>query len=119
VRVRVVNAANGHPLQEQAVSVSFLYDKEYDKEIPATYDAVLNLETDANGEAHFKLPEPAPVHFSAQVKVDWSHWKCGCGVLGSTDDLVRKGIVGPMATTDSNKSARLLKSTPGEILFGP
>ena len=51
-----------------------------------------------------------------QVRVDWSHWKCGCGVLGDTDDLVRKGIVGPVPT-DSKKSAALFKPAPGEILF--
>jgi len=116
VRVRVINAENGRPLQKQGVSVSFLYDKKYDKEIPPKYDAVLNIETDVNGEAHFKLPEPPPVHFSAQVRVDWSHWKCGCGVLGDTDDLVRKGILGPVPT-DSKKSAALFKPAPGEILF--
>ena len=59
VRVRVINAENGRPLQKQGVSVSFLYDKKYDKEIPTKYDAVLNIETDVNGEAHFKLPEPS------------------------------------------------------------
>lgn len=117
VTVRVINAENGHPVQKQAISVSFLYDKKYDKEIPAKYDLVLNLETDVNGEAHFKLPEPPPVHFSAQVRMDWSRWKCGCGILGSTDDLVQKGIVGPVATTDSKNSAALVKAVPGEILF--
>jgi hypothetical protein len=117
VTVRVINAANGRPLPKQAVSVSFLYDNRYDKEIPAKYDAVLNLETDANGEAHFRLPEPPPAHFSAQARVDWSRWNCGCGLLGSTDDLVRKGIVGPVATAESKKSAALLTAVPGEILF--
>jgi hypothetical protein len=116
-KVRVINAANRRPPPKQAVSVSFLYDKKYDKEIAAKYVAALNLETDANGEAYFKLPEPPPVHFSAEVRMDWSHWKCGCGILGSTDDLVRKGIVGPVATTDSKKSAALFKAVPGEILF--
>jgi len=116
-KVRVINATNGLPVQKQALSVSFLYDKKYDKEIPAKYDAVLNLETDMNGEAHFKLPEPPPAHFSAQVRVDWSHWKCGRAILGSTDDLVRKGIVGPVATTDSKAAAALVKAVPGEILF--
>lgn len=116
VKVRIINAANGLPLQEQGVSVSFLYDKKYDKEIPARYDASLQLETDVNGEAHFKLPEPPPAHFSAQVRVDWTRWKCGCGILGSTDDLVRKGIVEPVATTNS-KAAPLFKAAPGEILF--
>src|SRR5262245_26315462 len=93
MKVRVINAANGRPLPKQAVSVSLLYDKTYDKEIPAKYDAVLNLQTDANGEAYFELPQPPPTHFAAQVRVDWSHWKCGCAILGSTDDLVQTGIV--------------------------
>jgi hypothetical protein len=117
VKVRVINAANGRPLEKQAVSVSFLYDKKYDKEIPAKYDAILNLETDVNGEAHFKFPEPPPVHFSSQVRVDWSRWHCGCGVLGSTDDLVRKGILGPVQPTESKKSAAPFVAVPGEILF--
>jgi hypothetical protein len=117
VTVRVINAANRRPLQKQAISVSFLYDKKYDKEIPAKYDAILNLETDVNGQAHFKFPEPPPVHFSAQVRVDWSRWMCGCVILGSTDDLVRKGIVGPVQTTESKKSAVPYVAVPGEILF--
>jgi hypothetical protein len=117
VTVRVINVANGRPLPKQAFSVSLLYDKKYDQEIPAKYDAVLNLETDANGEAHFKLPEPPPVHFSAQARVDWSHWKCGCAIMGSTNDLIQKGIVGPVAAIDSKKYAALLKPAPGQILF--
>jgi len=115
VIVRIINAADGRPLQNQAISVSFLYDRKYDKEIPAKHDAVLHLETNASGDAHFGFPEPPPAHFSAQVRVDWSHWKCGCWLLGSTDELVRKGIVGPKVGTD--KSASDIKPVPGEILF--
>jgi len=114
--VRLINAANGRPLQKQPVSVSFLYDKRYDKSIPAKYDAVLNFETDVNGEAHFVLPIPPPAHFSAQVRVDWSRWHCGCGILGSTDDLIGKGIVGPVRATDSTTSAAF-KAVPGQVLF--
>lgn len=117
ITVRVINATNGRPLPKQGVSVSFLYDKRHDSEIPAKYDAVVNFETDANGEAHFKLPEPPPSRFSAQARLDSSHWKCGCGVLASTDDLVRKGIVGPIATSESKKSSALLTAVPMEILF--
>jgi len=117
VKIRVINAANGRPLEKQAVSVSFLYDKKYDKEIPAKYDAALSLETDANGEVHFKLPEPAPVHFSALARVDWSRWRCACWVLGSTDDLVHKGIMSSVAAKDPKKSAELFQASPGEILF--
>lgn len=117
ITVRIVSARNGRPLQKQAVSISFLYDKKYDREIPAKYDAVLNLETDVNGEAHFKLPEPPPAHFAAQARLDWSHWKCGCGIMASTNDLVQKGTLGPVPPADSKVRAFLLKPVPGEILF--
>ena len=117
VTIRVINVANGRPLQKQAVSMSFLYDKKYDKEIPAKYDAVLNLETDVNGEAHFKLPEPPPAHFSAQARLDWSHWKCGCGIMASTEDLVQKGILGPVPATHSKIRAAPLKPAPREIVI--
>lgn len=99
-----------------AVSVSFLYDKKYDKEIPANYQASLNLETDENGAARFKFPQPPPVHFSAQVRVDWSQWHCGCGILASTEDLVRDGITGPLSVSGKKKVAGRNKAVPGEIL---
>jgi hypothetical protein len=114
VTVRVINATNGRPLQKQPVSVSFLYDKKYDKSIPANHARGLNLETDVNGEAHFSFPEPAPVHFSAEVHVDSSRWNCGCGILGSTDNLITKGMV--TATTDLSKSASL-RPVPAQILI--
>ena len=110
ITVRVMNAADGRPLQKQPVSVSFLYDKRYDKDIPVNHARGVNLETDVSGEAHFRFPEPPPVHFSAEVRVDWSRWNCRCGILGSTDDLITKGIVA--ATTDFSKSA-----SPAQILF--
>lgn len=68
VTIRVVDAAHGHPLQKQRVSVTLFYDK--GERRPAKYDATLGIETDASGEAHFKLPEPAPAHFAAVVHVD-------------------------------------------------
>jgi hypothetical protein len=109
--IRVINGANGRPLPKLAVSVSFLYDKKYDKEIPRSYDASLNLETDENGKVHFKFPQPPPVHFSAQVRVDL-HWHCACLILASTEDLVREGI----NVSDEKKFAAHYKTAPGEIL---
>jgi len=117
VKVHLVNGANGRPMPKQAVSVSFLYDKKYDKEIPEKRPAALNLETDSNGEAQFRLPEPAPVHFSAQARLDESRWKCACAILGSTDDLLRNGVGWPVAEAHSKKSADLFKPAPGEILL--
>lgn len=112
--VRVVNVANGRPLQKHPVSVSFFYDKQYDKSIPANRAKGLNLETDVNGEAHFRFPEPPPMHFSAELHLDSARWNCGCGIFGSTDDLITKGLV--VATPDFSKSTSL-KPLPTQILF--
>jgi hypothetical protein len=115
-KIRVINGADGRPLPKLAVSVSFLYDKKYDREIPANYDPSLKLETGKNGEANFKFPQPPPAHFSVQVRVDWSHWHCGCGIIGSTEDLVREGINGPSSVSDEKKLAVRYKADRGEIL---
>ena len=114
-KIRVLNGANGRPLPKLAVSVSFLYDKKYDREIPRSYDASLNLETNEDGETHFQFPQPPPVHFSAQVRLD-SHWHCGCVILASTEDLVREGVNGPLSVSDEKKFAARYKTAPGEIL---
>jgi hypothetical protein len=117
VTVRIVNVANGRPVSKQGVSVAFLYDNEYHKETPTKRSKGVDLVTDLNGEAHFDLPEPAPVHFSAVVHMDESRWHSG-GILGATTDLVQKGVVvGAVTKTDSKKSAELFKAVPGEILF--
>jgi hypothetical protein len=120
-KIRVINGANGRPMPKLTVSVSFWYDKKYDKEIPANYDRSLTLETDGNGEAQFKFPQPPPMHFAAQVLMSSPHWYCGCAILASTDDLVRQGIVGPLAEgplggKDAKKFASRYKAAPGEIL---
>ena len=49
--------------------------------------------------------------------MDWSHRDCGCGILGSTEDLVREGINGPVRVKDEKKFAARYKAAPGEILF--
>jgi hypothetical protein len=115
VTIRVINSADGRPLQKQHVSVSLLYDK--GEKAPAKYDAAVSLETDAKGEAHFTLPEPAPLHLSAQVRLTSEQWHCGCRVLVATGDVVQKGILGPIADAESKKSAPAAKMAPGDILF--
>jgi len=115
VTIRVINSNDGSPLRNQQVSVSLLYDR--GEAQPANYNGNLSLETDANGEAHFVLPGPAPTHISAQVRLAPSHWRCGCGVLVATEELIRNGTVGPLPAAESGKSAAPVKAVPGEILF--
>jgi len=112
VAVRVVNANNGQPLQGRQVSVSLLYEK--GEPVPEKYDANLSLLTDAKGEVHFALPNPAPAHISAQVHMPDS-WRCACGILAPTEELIHSGIVAPGVT--AGKPATAAKAVPGEILF--
>ena len=114
VKIRVVNANNGHPLPKQKVSVALLYEK--GEMIPANYGTNLSLETDGNGQVQFSLPEPAPVHLAARVRLASKHWHCKCTALVSTQVVVEKGIVqtpGPELPT----SATNAEAGPGVILF--
>jgi len=114
IRIRVINANNAHPLVEQNVSVALLYGK--DEKAPAKYDANLNFETDANGEAQFHLPEPAPVHFSAHVRLTSEHWHSGCVALVTTQDVLQKGSVQALGS-ELTRSTTNAKPEPGVILF--
>lgn len=115
VTIRVINGNNGQPLQKQKVFVTLLYDD--GGKPPAKYDANLALETDKNGEAGFSLPLPPPAHLSAQVHVDSARWRCGCGALVATSDLIQKGILGPVPPTESRNSSVPIKAAPGQILL--
>jgi hypothetical protein len=115
VTIRVINAVDGRPLQKQHASVSLLYDK--GERTPANYEPNLSGETDANGEMQIRIPELAPAHFSVMVNLTLEHWRCGCWVMGVTQDLIQKGIVGPQPSAKSGKSDAAIKAVPGEILI--
>lgn len=116
-KIRVINGANGRPLSKLAVSVSFLYDKKFDKEIPTNYVASLDLETDENGEAHFKFPATSATH-TFRPKSAWiSHTGIAVAEYSVQQrTLVREGIGGPIPSSDHKKPAARHKATPGEIL---
>jgi hypothetical protein len=114
VTIRVVNPKNSKPLQGRQISVSLLYEK--GETVPERYDANLSLVTDADGEVRFALPNPAPRHMSAHVSLP-DIWGC-CGVLATTEEVIRVGIVAPEGTVESGrKSALPTKAVPGEVLF--
>ena len=73
-----------------------------------------HLETDANGDAHFILPKPAPAQLGVRVHLTSKYWHCACVALVTTEDVVKKGIVQPYEPT---ASAIPLQVEPGEILF--
>jgi hypothetical protein len=111
IGIRVVNDKTGRPLPKQRISISLLYEK--GEKTPAKYDAVLNIETDEKGESQFNLPEPAPAHLAAAVHLTSEHWRCGCGVLVTTQDLIQKGILGPRSPASGNP----VKAEPKEIML--
>jgi len=114
VKIRVVNANNGHPLPKQKVSVALLYEK--GEMTPANYDTNLRLETDSNGEVQFSLPEPAPVHLAAWVRLASKRWHCKCTLTVSTQVVVEQGIV-QTPGTELPTSVTKAKAGPGVILF--
>jgi hypothetical protein len=105
VTVRVINAADGHPLKRVSVSVRAMAPGEHN----------LRLTTDENGVAKFILPEPAPTHFTVDVLISPTHWDCPCIVGGYTDDVIQKGIVA--ARPGKTTGAAALKAIPGQILI--
>jgi hypothetical protein len=113
--VRVINGANGRPLQKLHVSVQLFYEK--GEKTPTNYNAELSPKTDANGAAHFTIPEPAPSRLLAEVQLTYLHWHCRCVTVAATADLVQKGIVEGADPAGSKSSATRVKVSPGEILF--
>lgn len=116
ITVRVISAADGRPLPKLNVTLSLLYEK--GEETPAKFNAQPSLETDANGEAQFRLPEPAPKHLSVRVEINWARWRCGCGVLVATQKVIQKGIVNSAASSSQlRRSPNLNRAVPGQIRF--
>jgi len=114
IKIRVTDSKTGSPLQMQPVSVGLHYGQ--GEKAPAKYDANLRLETDADGEAQFRLPEPAPAHLVAQVRLTSEHWHCFCMALVATQDLIQIGIV-QTPGGESAASATNAKAEPRLILF--
>lgn len=115
IRVRIVNAANGHPLQKLQVSISLLYGS--GEVAPSDSSRLMHSETDAKGEARFELPKPLPTHLSAQVRLSSEHWRCACGALLSTQEVLQKGFAGAQAGEGSKRVSIPTTAEPGEILF--
>jgi hypothetical protein len=123
VKIRIVNATNENPVKNQKVSISGISGKgdtqEQDRRKlltkPTTPD--LRLITDANGEAQFELPKPAPDSFYVRAELGVPLWDCTCLVRVSTEEVMQKGF---MTTSRGNKGSptdRSIHSKPGEILF--
>src|SRR6202040_3406279 len=76
VKIRIVSGKDGQPLKKQPVLVSFLYESK--EKTPPDLRPTMQADTDANGEVSFHLPEPAPAHFGAQIRLTSENWRCAC-----------------------------------------
>lgn len=115
--LRLIDVTSGRPMSSQPVPVAFIYDKKYQPNVPAKPEKGVNLETDANGEVHFQFPAPAPAHFAAEARLDRSRWHCGCALLSSPNELIKKGIVGSIPAGGSGLPGDLIKPVPGRIIL--
>lgn len=117
ITVRLINQRNGQPLHwaKQTVYLPFPLDPAGQESSLARRIAV---ESDANGEARFELPKPAPewLQVSLVLSDDKYIEDCGCQPDGSrTADVLDKGIVVWKGTSVS--SLDNVKAQPGEILL--
>lgn len=114
VKVRVLDASNGHPVPQQQVNFQFL-----DEAIPSQThirSSALNLTTDKNGEASLSLPAPTPKTLSVQIELTSGKWHCGCWFFGSTQAVLRQGFLESAAAKRTSSSSSSVPA-PGEIVF--
>jgi hypothetical protein len=123
VKIRLVNSTNGSPVTNLKVFVFGVIGKaNAQPEDPqklldkhATPDR--RLVTDANGEAQFDLPNPAPDHFYIHAELDGPVWDCTCLVRVVTEEVLQKGrtISNSQEGLSPGKFSTQLK--PGQIVF--
>jgi hypothetical protein len=123
VKIRIVNVTNENPVKNQKVSISGIsgtgdtQEQERRKLLtkPSTPD--LRLTTDANGEAQFELPKPAPDSFYVRAELSAPLWDCTCLVRVSTEEVMQKGFVTTPRGDKGSSINRSIQPKPGEILY--
>ena len=99
VKIRLVNSTNGSPvtnLKSLVFGVSGkanVQPEDPQKLLDKHAAPDVRLVTDANGEAHFDLPNPAPNHFYIHAELAGPVWDCPCLVRVVTEDVLRKGLL--------------------------
>jgi hypothetical protein len=124
VLISIVNVTNGRPVRNRPVYIAGISGKissdldERRKLLTKPATPELLLVTDANGEAHFELPNPAPAYFYVRAVLSDAHWDCTCLVRVSTEEVVRKGFMTISPYAEHKPSAKSIQPKPGEVLFG-
>ena len=113
ITIRVIDIRNGKPLEKQHVSILIIYDR--DETTPTKYDKVVKLETDIEGMAQIRLPEPLPGTLQFGLRMTLQHWHYVSGSMVSTKKLTQQGI--ELIPTEKRKSDCRIKAKAGEIVF--
>jgi hypothetical protein len=113
VTVRIINVTNGHPLRNQGISLSLLYDKEEDR--PAKYDQIQNFTTDSSGEAKITILDPPPKYLDFRLHMTSEHWKYAPLISVLTQEVIQNGIIEKAGVEKKNDI--IPKTLPGEIII--
>jgi hypothetical protein len=100
--VRVVNGNDGKPVPEQMVTIQFQFVKTAHGDY---HDSMINIRTDADGEAVFALPEQMPVSLDISVELKQENLRCPCVVVTTPEKVIHEGLTvdrrrGPEDTSD-------------------
>jgi len=87
VKILVINGNNSRPMSKQGVFVQLLYEKTTKVSPP------LHIETNANGEAQFSIPEPAPEHLDVRIALTSKYWHCACWFMTDTEKVLNSGVL--------------------------
>jgi len=124
VIIRIVNVTNKGPVRDRHVYISGITGKtlsETDERrelLTKPFSPELRLVTDANGQAQFELPKPAPDHFYVRAVLSDSHWDCTCLARVSTEEMIQRGHMVTSPYAARNPATTSIQPKPGEILFG-
>lgn len=111
VKVRVINGKNLQPIPKQRVFVQLLYEK------PTKISPSMLIETNANGEAEFSIPEPLPEHLDVRLALTSSHWHCTCSLMTDTEKVFNTGVLKVLASKVPNASNAPVNVEPKQIVF--
>src|SRR5258705_1674556 len=97
VKIRFVNSTNGSPVTNLKIFVfgvsgnANAQPEDPQKLLDKHTTPDVRLVTDAKGEAHFDLPNPAPNHFYIHGKLAGPVWDCTCLVRLRPDEMFPQG----------------------------
>jgi|SRR5208282_1963102 len=124
VIIRIVNVTNESPVRNRPVYIWGISGRiasdvdERHKLITQPISPELRLVTDANGEAQFELPKPAPAYFYVRAVLSIPHWDCTCRARVSTEEVMHKGFMVRSPYAERTPATKTIQPEPGEVLFG-